>query len=92
MTEHFLKKPECYGNLDKVFPMGKDGLRHTPDECLCCLSKTPCLKEALSGPGGIEVQEEVLDRSYKAGITGFWARWSRKKALYQKKNKFVDSK
>lgn len=92
MTEHHHKKPACFGNLDKVFPMGKDGLRHTPDACLKCLSKTPCLKNALNGPGGIEVHEEVLDRSYHSGITGFWTRWSRKKALYKKRKRIKNSK
>jgi hypothetical protein len=92
MTDNNNKNPDCYGNLETVFPLGKDGLRHTPGVCLKCKLKTPCLKAGLNGPKGVAVKEEVLDRSYEAGITGFWERWSRKKAFHQKKNKPRDSK
>ena len=87
MKKRHPKTPACFGNLETVFPMGKEGLRHTPEKCIKCQYKTPCLKEAVNGPEGTMVKEEVLTRSYEAGITGFWERWSRKKALYRKKNK-----
>ena len=92
MTNNNSKKPDCYGNLETVFPLGEDDLRHTPETCLSCNFKTPCLRAALNGPKGVAVKKEVLDRSYEAGITGFWGRWSRKKALHRKQTKPKDSK
>jgi len=83
-TEPFDEKgqpPECYGNLTTVFPVGSDGLRHTPPHCLACRLKTACLRQAMSGGAGLEVREEVVDRAYQAGALGFWGRWSRKKDL-----------
>ena len=78
--------PACFGNLKTVFPMGEDGLRHTPENCMACGFKTPCLKTAMNGARGMDVKEEMLDRSYQSGIIGFWSRWSQKKTLYRKKS------
>jgi hypothetical protein len=83
MIDEKSPEPECFGNLDTVFPLGADGLRHTPGLCLACGLKTSCLRNAVSGAKGLAVQEEVLERSYKAGLTGFCERWSRKKALHR---------
>ena len=88
MTDDSASTPDCYGHLETVFPMGNDGLRHSPDICLKCHLKTSCLKTALKGPEGLIVEEEVLDRSYKSGITGFWERWSRKKTLHRRKKRY----
>ena len=59
--------------------MGKDGLRHTPQECLPCLHKTHCLRAAIQSRGGLAVKEEHLERSYNSGMVGFLERWSKKK-------------
>ena len=75
------KYPECFGNLQKVFPMGKDGLRHTPEDCFACLQKTKCLRSAIQSKDGLKVKEEHLDRAYNSGMIGFVERWSRKKRL-----------
>lgn len=40
-------RPECFADMNKVFPMGPDGLRVAPVECLACAFKTDCLKTAL---------------------------------------------
>lgn len=73
--------PQCHGELSKVFPMGEDGLRATPEDCLACLHKTTCLRAAMAGPGGAAIKEERVDSAYDAGLMGFAERWSRKKAL-----------
>ncbi len=74
--------PACFGDLDKVFPMTENGLRQTPDECMfSCDHKTACLKKAMTGKGGKNVQEEIIERGEKAGMIGFFERWSRKKRL-----------
>ena len=80
-------KKNCFGILDTVFPMAEDGLRYTPDECFECSYKTECLRSALIGKGGLKVQEEFVDRSYKSGMIGFLERWSKKKELFNKRSK-----
>ena len=87
-TDSKKRKPEypyCFGKLNTVFPLGDDGLRHTPESCMVCRYKTECLREALKKTDGIKVREEKLDRAYTAGMVGFLERWARKKELYRQK-------
>jgi hypothetical protein len=77
--------PYCFGKLDLVFPMGKDGLRHTPESCTPCIYKTECLRSAVAETGGLEIREEKVDRAYSAGLIGFFERWSRKKEIERKR-------
>ncbi len=79
--------PSCFGDLDTVFPMKDDGLRHSPDTCYPCKHKTPCLKSAMGSAKGMDVREEAVDRAYTSGAIGFLERWSRKKVLKLKKKK-----
>lgn len=76
--------PPCYGDLDTVFPMGREGLRESPETCLACPHKTECLRRALQGDRGMTVREEKVDRAYASGTMGFFERWSRKKAIHRK--------
>ena len=85
-------RPECFGQLDTVFPMQEDGLRHSPETCLKCLHKTDCLRSALKGKAGLEVHEERIDRSHDSGMIGFVERWSKKKVIDRKKNASRSSK
>ena len=83
--------PECFGNLDIVFPLDNNsGLRTSPFFCMECEHKTLCLKHAVSCKKGIELEHEKIDRAYASGIVGFFERWSRKKQLNQKKH--IDEK
>ena len=89
MPSNGLKKniePECFGQLDTVFPMGEDGLRHSPETCLECQHKTDCLRTGLKGKAGLKVHAEHVDRSYDSGMIGFVERWSQKKAIDRHKN------
>ena len=79
------KTPECFAKLDTVFPMGNDGLRHTPDTCLACPHKTECLRAAIQGRDGLQVREEHVDRAYESGMINFLERWSKKKAISRQK-------
>jgi hypothetical protein len=72
---------DCYGLLDRVFPVGEGGLREVPPECMACPVKTECLKKALSTKEGLKLKGEVLDRAAATGMVGRLKRWSRKKAL-----------
>jgi len=90
-----LKKdlPECFSDLDIVFPLTKNGLRESPEKCMACDHKTPCLREAIQkGQKGASVQEEYVDRAYKSGSISFWSRWSRKKSLNRMAQKKLQSK
>jgi hypothetical protein len=87
MTVNQKKFPPCFANLDTVFPLGEEGLRHTPESCMPCCYKTECLRSAMGQKGGITVREEMVDRAYASGVMGFLDRWSRKKALRAKRKK-----
>jgi len=80
------ERPYCYGKLGRVFPMGPDGLRETPESCMVCYCKTECLRDAMQSSDAVAVREEKVDRAYEAGMMGFLERWSRKKALHQRRN------
>ncbi len=81
-------KPDCYGDIKTVFPMGETNLRETPHYCRYkCLHKTDCLKNALLTSKGRGVEEELLKRGTKAGTIGFFERWSRKKQLNRLRSK-----
>ena len=86
MTQSENKIHDCFGKLEIVFPLGDDGLRHTPALCLECRHKTECLRTGLQGKAGLAVQEEHVDRSYDSGMISFMERWSRKKAIDRRKN------
>ena len=75
------KVPDCFGELETVFPKGKNGLRNTPETCLLCGHKTECLRSAIDGVGGLKVREEFIDRAYTSGRMGFMERWSIKKDI-----------
>ncbi|PIE62365.1 MAG: hypothetical protein CSA25_05500 [Desulfobacter postgatei] len=75
----------CFGDLEKVFPMGPNGLRETPEQCFYhCPVKTRCLQQAMATKDGIQVEEEVIERSTKAGAISFFERWSRKKQAHRR--------
>jgi hypothetical protein len=77
---------ECFGNLEKVFPMTESGLRQTPDDCFYyCPVKTKCLQKAMGTQDGIQVEEEIIDRDAKSGMISFLERWSRKKQAHRRK-------
>ena len=79
-------RPSCFGDLEKVFPMGEDGLRQTPHDCFYfCTEKTACLKQAMATKDGAQVEEEIIDRGAKAGVINFFERWSRKKQVHRKR-------
>jgi hypothetical protein len=80
------ERPDCFSNLDRVFPMGSDGLRHTPESCLACPAKTDCLRAALAKKQGLKVHSEKLDMAYHSGMIGFFQRWVKKKELHRKMN------
>ena len=83
------KYPNCFGELEKVFPKTKDGLRSTPEACLECLHKTACLRSAMKGADGVKVREEIVDRAYDSGMMSFVERWSKKKDLKRKLKKRI---
>ena len=81
-------KPDCFGQLEKVFPMTGSGLRQTPDKCFNhCPFKTECLRQAMTTKEAVAVEEEIIERGTKTGAISFFERWSRKKQIHRKKQK-----
>jgi hypothetical protein len=76
-----MEKKACYGNLDKVFPYGKEGLRMVPSECLDCQERLPCLKTAIGTKEGLEMRSDNLKRIPVKGVLDRIKRWSQKKEL-----------
>ena len=92
MNDDSNKTPRCFGKLDTVFPMGKEGLRDTPEACGGCVHKIECLRAALQGGAGLKVEAEVVDRAYASGRISFMERWSKKKALGRRIKKNASEK
>jgi len=82
--------PQCFGDLHTVFPLRSDGLRVTPINCLQCIHKTACLRQAMGRRSGLTVREEMLERAYRGGVVGFFQRWSQKKSLQRLKKEASD--
>ena len=80
------KHPDCFGDLETVFPMEKNGLRNSPIACRACVFKTECLQQAMKGGDGLKVREEAVDRAYSSGTMTFFQRWSKKKTLHRMQN------
>ena len=79
--------PACFAVMEQVFPMGEDGLRHTPERCTVCKYKVECLRQAMGSKDGLEVKEEVVDRAYSSGVMGFLERWSKKKDIQRRRDR-----
>jgi hypothetical protein len=75
---------QCFGHLEKVFPMGDDGFRLSPPECMKCPMATPCLQAAMRGHEGLKLEEQRIDRAYQSGLMGLVERWSKKKLVRKK--------
>jgi hypothetical protein len=78
MTE---SEKDCYGVLDRIFPVGEEGLREIVPECFNCPYRKACLQEALKTKEGLLLRSEVLDRVPATGLSGKLRRWSEKKHL-----------
>lgn len=74
-------KKDCFGILDKVFPVGENGLRGIVPECFHCPERIKCLRAALSTEEGLEMRAEILDRAAAGGIIGRLQGWSQKKEI-----------
>lgn len=85
------KRPNCFADLSKVFPISSDGLRHTPEICLACPHKTDCLRTAMGKKEGLKVYSEKIDRAYRSGVIGFLERWAKRKELHRKLNSQEDA-
>jgi len=72
---------DCFGILDRVFPMGEEGLREIVPDCFDCSHKKACLQAALDTKEGLAFRDEVLDRAPAGGLAGRLKRWSDKKQL-----------
>ncbi|MDB9823193.1 hypothetical protein OAC89_05790 [Deltaproteobacteria bacterium] len=76
-----MEKKDCFGILDKIFPLGDKGLREIVPECFDCSDRILCLKEALKTKEGVDMRVGILDRIPASGLVGKIRRWSQKKDL-----------
>ena len=76
-----MKEKTCFGILDEVFPVGKEGLREVPRDCFECEERLPCLKKALDTKEGYKMRSDNLEKMPPEGILGRVKRWSQKKEL-----------
>ena len=78
---------DCFGILDKVFPMGKEGLREIVPACFDCPDRKECLQSALDTEQGLVFRSELVDRSPAIGLVDRFKRWSDRKDLSRRLNK-----
>ncbi|MBF0550981.1 MAG: hypothetical protein HQK60_10635 [Deltaproteobacteria bacterium] len=80
-----MDQPDCFGQLERVFPMTHVGLRMVTLECRGCPSLKGCLKAAVDGKTGADINESPTKDEPKdadqadVGVVGFLKRWSVKK-------------
>ena len=74
-------KKDCFGILENVFPVSKNGLREIKPACSKCAARVSCLKQALATKEGLKMREEIFDRASQGGLMSRFQRWSRKKEL-----------
>jgi len=72
---------DCFGILNNVFPMGKNGLREIVPHCFGCPDRKRCLQTSLATKDGLNLRDGLLERSSGNGLTGWLRRWSEKKEL-----------
>jgi hypothetical protein len=81
--------PECFGQIDRVFPMGPDGLREVSAECWPCPQRVDCLRRAVASPEGDDALTGEMakrEQDHTGGVTGFFKRWSRLKSHQRRKD------
>ena len=79
-----MNKKDCFGILERVFPMGDKGLREVPPDCFKCPDRTECMRAAMETEDGLKMREETVDRAAESGMLSRLQRWSRKKELSRK--------
>ena len=84
MPNDDIKYPDCFGDLETVFPERENGFRESPETCFECPHKTDCLRAAMEQLAGLKLREAQVDRAYESGVIGFMRRWSHKKDLQRR--------
>ncbi|MCB2228036.1 MAG: hypothetical protein KQH53_15255 [Desulfarculaceae bacterium] len=74
-------RPDCFGDLERVFPTSEQGLREIAAGCWDCAARVDCLRAAATAKdGGEKLAEEKALREDPDGVAGFVRRWSRRKS------------
>ncbi len=87
MKEERKDRPDCFGILDEVFPMGEEGIREVRERCIDCPFRVECLREAIQTEEGLKMREEMMERMPVRGVGDWVRRWSEKKMLYRMRKK-----
>lgn len=87
------KIPDCFGDINRVFPKDDDGIRKVPDKCMeSCIEKKECIIAAIESDKENRTESEIIDNAYDAGNINFLSRWSKKKAIAGKSAKHKEKK
>ncbi len=81
-------QPKCFGHIERVFPMGLDGMREVSAECWPCPERVDCLRQAVASPEGDDALTGEMakrEQDHTGGVTGFFKRWSRLKSHHRRK-------
>jgi hypothetical protein len=79
------QRPDCFGDLERVFPPGDEGFREVSAGCWDCRVRVECLRAAaMTKEGGATLAEEKALREDPEGVAGFLRRWSRRKMAAQR--------
>jgi hypothetical protein len=71
----------CFGDLNRVFPLGGEGLREVVPDCFACPELKRCLQRALETEAGLALKMEALDRVPATGLASRIKRWSERKTI-----------
>ena len=76
-----MENKNCFGILDRVFPVTETGLREIVKDCFQCPVRTQCLSDALKTEQGIKLRSDLIDRASSNGMIKKLKRWSQNKEL-----------
>lgn len=91
-SENNQQLKECFADMEKVFPVGLDGMREVSESCWDCPDRVECLRKAVSGDRSAQGQGRLAEEKTSPGegdrVGGFLRRWSRRKSIHaQRKGK-----
>ncbi|MBN1277773.1 MAG: hypothetical protein JXA35_09820 [Deltaproteobacteria bacterium] len=81
-----MPQKDCFGILNRVFPVGKEGFRESGTDCSICDDKKECMQKALKTEDGLQFRAEILDRIPARGFIQRIKRWSDRKDLSRRKH------
>lgn len=82
--------PDCFGDIERVFPVGQDGHREVSPDCWPCGERIECLRQAVAsrqGKDALVIERARREEESIGGAAGFFKRWSLLKAHNRRKER-----